>query len=53
MQNGLYQVRAQDLPLLEIYGCGASLRDICVHELQAGDLNGEAAFAQIGVKVRR
>jgi len=53
MQNGVYQVRAQDLPLLEIYGCGASLRDICVHELQAGDLNGEAAFAQIGIKVRR
>ena len=53
MQNGLYRVRAQDLPLLEIYGCGASLRDICVRELRAGDLNGEAAFEQIGVKVRR
>jgi hypothetical protein len=44
MQRGRYVVKPEDLPLTEIYACGAGLREVCTHPLAAGEENGRVAF---------
>ena len=40
MQMGTYQTRESDLPLYQIYPCGASALDLCGRWLRAGEING-------------
>jgi hypothetical protein len=44
MQRGKYFVKPEDLPLSELYACGAGLEEVCVHSLRAGERNGDVAF---------
>jgi hypothetical protein len=39
MERGEYIVQPQDLPASQIYQCGPTWRDLCIHELQAGERN--------------
>jgi hypothetical protein len=42
MEHGNYRVRPEDLPMFEICQCDASDRTkLCLHELKAGERNGE------------
>ncbi len=45
MRQGMYVVRPEDLPLVEIYQCDKSdLSRLCVRDLAAGELNGQASY---------
>jgi len=44
MELGQYIVRPEDLPITEIFSCGRTLTEICVHPLKAGEANGQAYF---------
>jgi hypothetical protein len=45
MQAGTYQVRENDLPLMQIYQCDArDLTQICVRELSADETNGRLGY---------
>lgn len=39
-QAGVYFVRAEDLPLFEIYQCDLNMTELCMRELTAGERNG-------------
>ena len=39
MEAGEYVVQPQDLPASQIFQCGPTWRDLCIHELQAGERN--------------
>lgn len=39
MEAGEYVVERQDLPAWQIYQCGPTWRDLCIHELRAGERN--------------
>lgn len=39
MEAGEYIVQPQDLPASQIYQCGPTWRDLCIHELRAGERN--------------
>ena len=39
MEAGEYIVQPQDLPAAQIFQCGPTWRDLCIHELQAGERN--------------
>jgi hypothetical protein len=41
-QAGVYFVRANDLPLFEIYQCNLNMTELCMRELAAGERNGAA-----------
>ena len=41
VNEGRYAVQPQDLPIHEVYSCGPTLDDICVHQLRAGELNAQ------------
>lgn len=39
MERGEYIVQSRDLPASQIYQCGPTWRDLCIHTLQAGERN--------------
>ena len=39
MERGEYIVQPLDLPASQIYQCGPTWQDLCIHELQAGERN--------------
>ncbi len=41
MQDGSYVVQSRDLPLAEVYQCGAAFTDLCITDLHAGQQNGD------------
>jgi hypothetical protein len=47
MQMGHYVVQPADLPLIEIYACGNKLENVCLRELHAGEMNGQAAADEL------
>jgi len=49
MQRGIYLVRKEDLPLKEIERCGPQLDDICMYDLNAGELNGQRVLDRLGL----
>ena len=51
MQQGYYYVTPRDLPLTEFHLCGPGFRQICTHELSAGELTGLAAFAEFQARI--
>ncbi len=48
VESGNYIVRAQDVPLFEIYQCNLNMTDLCMRELVAGDRNGEVGVHPAG-----
>lgn len=40
LARGTYRVQPRDLPLHQIYPCGARITDLCMRDLKAGELNG-------------
>jgi hypothetical protein len=42
MESGVYVVRPTDLPMQEIYQCGADRITLCMRRLRAGEMNGPA-----------
>lgn len=45
MQEGKYTVRAEDLPLAEVYQCDRTdLSRLCIRDLSVGELNGQGAY---------
>jgi len=43
MELGTYVVQSADLPLFQIYQCGAKMTDLCMSELHAGEQTGSAS----------
>jgi hypothetical protein len=44
MERGAYIVQPQDLPASQIYQCGPTWTDLCLHPLQAGERNDRLGF---------
>lgn len=40
LARGTYRVQPRDLPLHQIYPCGPRITDLCMRDLQVGELNG-------------
>jgi hypothetical protein len=40
LAEGTYRVQPRDLPLYQIYPCGPRITDLCMRDLQVGELNG-------------
>jgi hypothetical protein len=47
LNRGEYLVRPEDLPLTEIYACGPGLNEICLHQSQSGEYNGQVAYDEM------
>ena len=53
LQAGRYLVRADDLPLYQIYSCGQENGDLCIRSLKPGERNGGAATPEdLAAKIR-
>jgi hypothetical protein len=47
LQTGSYVVSARDLPLYQIYPCGAGAFDLCGRWLREGEVNGAENFRPV------
>ncbi len=47
-ESGTFVVRAQDLPIFEIYQCDLNLTELCMRELAAGERNGAVGVQPAG-----
>jgi hypothetical protein len=44
MERGQYVVRPQDLPAAQVYQCGPTWMNLCLHPLQSGEMNDHLGF---------
>lgn len=44
MERGEYVVRPQDLPAAQVYQCGPTWMDLCIHPLESGERNDRLGF---------
>ena len=51
VESGNHIVRAQDLPIFEIYQCSLNMTDLCMRELAVGDRNGSIGVEPVGKNI--